>query len=179
MALSKIIIALQMFPSGQWDVQVPGQKLRLWAIIHKATVTWCVLAECSLFPSQNFLGVCFIRNSVNLSPLANCAWVMWMTHLCLHATWRREGKRRWFISATHNNSHMPKCTTLKYITQHFGETCEISASSLWYITSFLTSSSNQKCNGLCLVFHHACVFLCPYNGRSKVDSLLLEDGAPP
>lgn len=79
MALSKIIIAPQMFPSGQWDVQVLGQKLRLWAIVHKATVTHCVLAESSLFPSQNFLGVWFIRSAVNLSPLANCAWFMRMT----------------------------------------------------------------------------------------------------
>jgi len=98
MALSKIIIAPQMFPSGQWDVQVPGRKLRLWAIVHKATVTCCVLAECSLFPSQNFLGVWFIRNTVNLSPLANCAWFMWMTRLYLYATWIRRGKT---LSATH------------------------------------------------------------------------------
>lgn len=96
MALSKIIIAPQMFPSGQWDVQVPGRKLRLWAIVHKATVTCCVLAECSLFPSQNFLGVWFIRNTVNLSPLANCAWFMWMTRLCLYATWIRKGKVLYF-----------------------------------------------------------------------------------
>lgn len=96
MALSKIIIAPQMFPSGQWDVQVLGRKLRLWAIIHKATVTCCVLAECSLFPSQNFLGVWFIRNAVNLSPLANCAWFMWMTRLYLYATRIRKGKTLYF-----------------------------------------------------------------------------------